>query len=69
MIRRRTVTGDLAGIVTCEAILIEVVCDENGASFLYVITICVSETVEALRMQTAKRKVRLVRALPRKAVQ
>ena len=38
--------GYLAGIVTCEAILIEVVWDEKGASFLYVITVCVSETVE-----------------------
>ena len=31
--------GGLVSIATCEAILIEVVCDVKGISFLYVITV------------------------------
>jgi hypothetical protein len=38
--------GGLVSTATCEAILIEVVCDEKGISFLYVITVCVSERIE-----------------------
>ena len=46
--------GDPVGIVTCEAILIEVVCDEYGISFLYVITLCASERVDEAAKRSEK---------------